>query len=503
LQRLATAHTDPAKEEWAREISRRYPPSLDQGAGHIIRSGECSLVPEVTDEMLQSAVRDEEHLEILRGLGVRSAMSVPLTARNRTFGVMTFLISDSRRRFGPDDLTLAEDLGRRAALAVDNARLFREAEQARAEAETQRAHLHRLFMQAPAIVAVTRGPDHIFELANQRFVELLGDRNFIGRSYHDAIPEVEGQGLFAVVDAVFQSGQPFAGNEMPVQLRRGDTEELTTGYFNFVVQPVIEADGSIGGVMMHGVGVTEQVEARQEVERLAAERQQVLGEKDEFLSAAAHDLKSPLAAIKGTTQLVARRLESGNASQPADILPYLARIEATANRMNGLVNDLLDVTRIQMDQPFELEVEPTDLVALVREVVVDYQASVHRHRLVFEADESEIVGSWDAPRLARAVGNIVANAIRFSPEGGEVTARVGRNGSHAIVSVQDQGLGIPEADLPHIFERFYRGGNVMGRISGTGIGLAGSRRIVDQHGGSIDVESQEGKGSTFTIRLPL
>jgi signal transduction histidine kinase len=122
-----------------------------------------------------------------------------------------------------------------------------------------------------------------------------------------------------------------------------------------------------------------------------------------------------------------------------------------------------------------------------------------------EAAEDELVGLWDTMRLARVLGNLLDNAIKYSPAGGTITVALGRDeraeGAWAMLAVRDQGMGIPAADLPHIFERFHRGSNVVGRIAG--IGLATARQIVEQHGGTITVESRPNKGSTFTVRLPL
>ena len=120
---------------------------------------------------------------------------------------------------------------------------------------------------------------------------------------------------------------------------------------------------------------------------------------------------------------------------------------------------------------------------------------------------AEVVGLWDADRLTRVLENLVANAIKYSPAGSTVVVRVDReeapDGPLAVLSIADQGVGIPAADLPHIFERFRRGGNVAGRIAGSGLGLWGSQRIVAQHGGTIAIDSTEGKGTTVTVRLPL
>jgi signal transduction histidine kinase len=156
-----------------------------------------------------------------------------------------------------------------------------------------------------------------------------------------------------------------------------------------------------------------------------------------------------------------------------------------------------------MDRPLQLDLQPTDLVALARGSIAEQQAASERHRIVLDAEPAEVVGQWDATRLGRVLGNLLENAVKYSPAGGEVRVEVRREAGWAVVRVADQGLGIPAADLPHIFERFRRAGNVVGQVPGTGLGLAVVRQIVEQLGGSVDVDSQAGLGSTFTVRLPL
>ncbi|HEX2170908.1 MAG TPA: HAMP domain-containing sensor histidine kinase, partial [Dehalococcoidia bacterium] len=173
-----------------------------------------------------------------------------------------------------------------------------------------------------------------------------------------------------------------------------------------------------------------------------------------------------------------------------------------------VINELLDVASLQMGRPLDLDRQPTDLVALVSQAVADAQHAVDCPALRVEADAPQVVGEWDAARLERVVANLLSNAIKYSPAGGEIMLTVGMDlddtgTAWATFSVQDRGIGIPAKDVPRIFERFHRGGNVVGRIAGTGIGLAGSRQIVEQHGGTISVQSREGEGSTFTVRLPL
>lgn len=241
--------------------------------------------------------------------------------------------------------------------------------------------------------------------------------------------------------------------------------------------------------------------------RTRYELEQALRTREEFLAAAAHDLKTPLAAIKGTAQLLRGRVARGVALAPGRLQEALGTIDLAATRMGALVDELLDAARLYMQRPLDLDRQPTDLVALARTVAAEQQMVTTDHIITVYAAVPTLVGRFDAGRLARALGNLVANAVKYSPQGGPVTIEVApasdADGAWATIHVRDRGLGIPPEDLPHVFERFHRGRNVVGRIGGTGIGLASVRHVVEAHGGTVSVTSVLGSGSCFTIRLPL
>jgi signal transduction histidine kinase len=150
-----------------------------------------------------------------------------------------------------------------------------------------------------------------------------------------------------------------------------------------------------------------------------------------------------------------------------------------------------------------MQLRPTDLVQLVQRAVQEQQQASDGARLEFQRSVDELDGIWDARRLSLVMANLLSNAVKYSAIGSPIAVRVGRDDGWGVVSVEDHGIGIPASDLPHLFERYWRGSNVTGLIAGSGLGLAGARGIVDQHGGTIAVESVEGEGSRFTIRLPL
>lgn len=249
----------------------------------------------------------------------------------------------------------------------------------------------------------------------------------------------------------------------------------------------------------------ERAEAAERRARAAAER--AGRTRDELMASVAHDLKNPLAAAKGHAQLLRRRAARLAGADVARLVEGLGEIDAAIGRAVDQLDELLDLARLQADQPLPLERTPTDLMALARRLAAAHEQGSERQRVRIATCLPELVGCWDGRRLERALGNLLANALKYSPDGGEVTASIGRDegpgGPWATFAVRDHGIGIPAADLPHLFERFYRASNASGRIRGTGLGLAGARQIVERHGGTIAVASVEGEGSTFTVRLPL
>ena len=252
--------------------------------------------------------------------------------------------------------------------------------------------------------------------------------------------------------------------------------------------------------------LTSQMEERQLIE---AERAQAVRAREELFFVVSHDLKNPLGTIKATTQLLRRRVGRGDVD-PQRLEEGLARIEATANKMNMLINEMMDFARLQASEPLDLQRKPVDLVALAGQVAAEYQQTTQQHRIRVRTSVRKLVGIWDAFRLERVIANLLSNAIKYNPRSGDILVTVlteeGEQGDPqkwAVLEVQDQGSGIPASELPHIFEWFRRAGNVSRRISGSGIGLASAKQIIEQHGGSISVVSEENVGSTFTIRLPL
>jgi PAS domain S-box-containing protein len=269
---------------------------------------------------------------------------------------------------------------------------------------------------------------------------------------------------------------------------------------DFAMHPIRDQGGVVRFLHPTGIDITERKQL--EADRLALERA-----REEFLAAAAHDLKTPLTAIKGTAQLAARRARGLTTPEGERLVAALRQIDGLVNSAVGQINALLDVARLQSGEPLQLRRSPVDLVQVVKEQVERHQGMGTEHTIRLRTGAPTLLGSWDGPRLERVVGNLLSNAIKYSPQGGTIKVAVQREetltGPWAVVTVRDRGMGIPPAEVARVFERHFRGSNVRGRIDGTGIGLAGAKQIVEQHEGALAVTSRLGRGSTFTVRLPL
>ncbi len=237
----------------------------------------------------------------------------------------------------------------------------------------------------------------------------------------------------------------------------------------------------------------EQVEARQKVEDLSRL-------KDEFLSIASHELRTPVTSIKGYTQLAKSLIQENDLHTSIE---YLNVALDQIDRMSRLILELLDVSRIETGR-LEIKHEPIEWVEFVRRVVERYRYAGHQRGFTLKLPEDLCDVEGDRDRLEQVLGNLLENAIKYSPEGTSVAVEVRRDGDRIQTAITDQGIGIPGDELGQVFERFHRGRQVSStNYGGLGLGLYISRQIVERHGGSIWVESQQGEGATFFFTLPL
>lgn len=219
--------------------------------------------------------------------------------------------------------------------------------------------------------------------------------------------------------------------------------------------------------------------------------------KTDLISMISHELRTPLASVLGFTTLLLQR-----EFPPDERRHYLEIVDTEARRLAGLAEDFLDI-RLLEEGRLELEVRPIDLGDLVRRQTQLFFAHERTHELVLDVPEQRVVVTADSDRIAQVVANLLSNAIKYSPEGRQVRVVLGRRPGWVRISVSDEGVGISPEHQGRIFEKFFRGGAPAAGIPGTGLGLAVTRRIVEAHGGAISFTSDEGRGTTFWVDLPL
>jgi PAS domain S-box-containing protein len=238
---------------------------------------------------------------------------------------------------------------------------------------------------------------------------------------------------------------------------------------------------------------------REHAARAAAEA--AVRVRDTFVSTAAHELKTPLTVLQGNIQLLQRR-QSRAALLPEHDQRLLRIIGEQAARLNRLIDVMLDISRLQTGQ-LTIMRAPLDISALVRRVADDIRPTLVQHTLSCDLPDTPLMVEGDELRLEQVLQNLLSNAVKYSPDGGSISVRAERQAERVCIAIADQGIGIPQANLPNLFKRFYRADNVdPQQISGMGIGLYVVRAIVELHGGQVGVVSAEAGGSTFTVCLP-
>ena len=384
----------------------------------------------------------------------------------------------------------------------------------------QQQLVESVFEQAPIAIFVLRGPRFIIEIVNPLMEQMLGHpcAGLLGRPYFEALPELVDQGYADLMNQVWQTGEAVAVQESPARLSYHQPAE--TAYFTFVYQPLREEPGGpVTGITCVAVNVTAQVLARRQVQTLNEELATINEEMqatnqelastntrltrtntdlDTFVYTASHDLKAPIANIEGL--LLALRHDL-----PADVRqgPVVARvldlIQDSVARFQLTIGHLTDISQLQQAET----PETMDLLALIAGVRLDLAPLIEAAAATLTVDVDDCGAVRVAPRTLRSVVyNLLSNAIKYrAPDRPiEVQLRARCTGERIIVAVQDNGLGLTEAQQVDLFGMFRR---LHTHVEGSGVGLFTVKRLVENAGGTITVESKSGLGSTFTVSLPV
>lgn len=474
LEPAAVDHPDPGARDAARTaLADERHPAAEGASGAALRTGRPQRL---TGEALATERNGgSPHLwPPLPAAPTAALLAVPLRADGRVIGTLSVSRAAADQPYDAEDEHFLQELADRAGLAIARARLF-------AQVRASEARYHTLFEGLVEPAAVTDGDGRYLEV-NPAMSQLLGYTRDELLGFQAGQTAVRWDVIPAESEHVKKEGT-----------WRGETE-------------LRRKDGTIVAVeawirrLELPEGTVKIATLRDVTERKRAEEDRVT-----FLDALAHDIRNPLGAAKGQVDLALRRLRRGE-WDPGSLEASLERATVAVDAATALIDELLDVAHLRAGLPLLLRPASVDLVALAARCADDVRRSRPLHDVRVETETPVLVGDWDQARLERVLANLLDNATKYSPDGGEIVVRVGRTedagGEWAVLTVSDPGIGIPADDLPYLFTRFRRGGNV-GGIAGAGIGLAGALQIVQQHGGTIGAESIEGRGSTFTIRLPL
>ena len=544
-RRLAVVHADPAKQELAAEYKLKFPPTEHRSGQmlDVLRRGAAALSVSVTDEDLVRAAQTEEHLRIMRGLGCTSCVMVPMVVRGEILGVISLMRGEGRIPYVKGDVDTAEELAHRAALAIDNARLYREAR--------RREGTMRFFAEASTLLSSSL--DHVSICERLAHLVVPSFADWCGVELAEA-GELRSIAIAHVDSAKVEMARqmrlryppdPAAAQGPHAVLRTGRAElihEVTDamavrgarnaehlsfmrdlGLRSVLIVPLVSGGRPIGVLNLvwaesnrhYGA---EELEMMRELGRragLAVENARLYNEaraavklRDEFLSIASHELKTPLTSLRlkvdGILRITAKP-EKG----PADLAKLTARVQGVdkqLGRLTELVDALLDVSRAASGQ-LQLRLEDVDLVAAAQTVAERFKDDLSSSGCSLSVivtgqagTKKAIHGRWDRLRLDEVITNFLSNAIKYGA-GKPIQIRVSATKTVATLEIEDHGIGISPDDQQRLFERFARVVSPE-HYGGFGLGLWIVKLLVEAMGGKVAVRSAVGTGSVFSAELP-
>lgn len=376
--------------------------------------------------------------------------------------------------------------------------------------------LRGFLMQAPAAIAILHGPEHIYTLANARFLQLSGrtENELVGHPIRHIWPGIEGQEILSILNSVFTIGAPYAVNELAVTIKTNSGN--TTSHYDFIMHPIKDEAGSVTDVMVYAHDVTEKVMARkketdaqqrfaEKLESTVKKRTQELQRSNEdllhFAHVASHDLKEPVRKIKTFEK---RLWDEYGDSVPEKGQTYIRKVLTAADRMLTVIDGILRYSAISAS---EQAFSPVNLNELIANIQTDLELLIQQKGAVIRAGDLPVIDGAHI-LLHQLFYNIIQNAMKFARANeapvititsGEVT--IG-NIPHIRISVADNGIGFDEHYAVRIFETFARL-HPADRYEGTGLGLALCKKIAERHGGTISAGSKENEGAEFIITLPI
>ncbi|MCL5429785.1 MAG: ATP-binding protein [Chloroflexi bacterium] len=417
-----------------------------------------------------------QHIAREVSLGLLTGVGLPLIVQNRVLGVI-FIFRNYRGLFSPEDRLLLQSFADQAAIAVHNAQLYD-------QTSSQAARMDAILDSVADGILILQ-PDRTVERCNPAFARLIGRASdwIIGRKHNEIIRwgELSHGPTLEQAEAGGWPLTPTATLYVEGDLLRSDGSKVPVGV---TYAPLLNQEGQLLNVI---ASVRDVSHFRQ-----AEEMQST------FVSVISHELKTPVALIKGYVGTLRREDVRWDSKTVRD---SLAVIEEEADHLAELIENLLDASRLEAGA---LSINATDLALprLAERVAERYRTQTEKHQVVVDFPKDFPVVLADEQRINQVLLNLISNAVKYSPKGGEVRVAGQVRPEHVVVCVQDQGPGIPPSDIPHIFDRFYRAGETARSVKGAGLGLYLTRAILEAHGGSIWVDQKYTEGARICFSLP-
>ena len=370
--------------------------------------------------------------------------------------------------------------------------------QARLEILERQEYLKDIFQQAPVGITMLRGRNYIVDIANPGVCEIwrVQQEDVLGRPILEVIPEAIDQGFKALLDEVMETGKPYVANELPLVLERDGVQE--TIYLNFVYHPLRNEQGFVTGIIVVAIDISEQVNARQEIESINQELLVTNADLDNFVYSASHDLKAPIHNIEGLVNELLEYLTPEVASS-SEVQQLTSYIKGSINRFKKVVTDLTEVTKIQ--RATGEDVDSINLEEVIEEILLDFKPAIATSGAVINVQLAPAATIYFSAKHIRSIlYNLLGNSLKYSsPERTpQITITTSDTPDYTILTVADNGLGIKPGDISKVFTMFKR---LHDHVEGSGIGLYIVKKIVENAGGKIEVESELNKGTTFRVYL--
>ncbi|WP_316797519.1 ATP-binding protein [Pedobacter agri] len=351
----------------------------------------------------------------------------------------------------------------------------------------QRDRLMEFFMDSPAGICILDGPDLRFTMVNPLYQQFFPGRELIGKTVIEAIPEISNDRIIDILDQVLKTGKTYHGIDELIPMSKRYDGAVEDRFFDLTYQARFDEKMAVSGIMVFAIEVTER--KREEIR------------KNEFIEIVSHELKTPLTSLTAIVQIAESKLQKG-LSDSSFLIEAMSKAGSQLKRMSAMIGGFLNVSRLESAQ-IHLGKTIFDFTQLVIDAMDELQLSSSGHQLEMDCRDVHMLEA-DREKMISVVTNLMANAVKYSPEGGKIIMDCSKKENELIFSVKDSGIGILPEDTERIFERYYRvSSSVTKNISGFGIGLYLSAQIVKLHGGRIWVDSKRGVGSVFSVSLPL